>query len=89
VPNIKKLACVVPEKNVTEIILWCRRQTKDSDPYMSPLRNAGDTITRNKLKGYAGCSMLTGASCGTCFNENIFCPAHLVQFVWNMQKGIS
>ena len=26
VPNIKKLACVVPEKNVTEIILWHRRR---------------------------------------------------------------
>ena len=100
VPNIKKLACVVPEKNVTEIILWqifryqkyskfrqtgsghaadsklsymiqfsilmlcakyqeaglcgswekCDRnyfvtQTPDSDPYMSPVRNAGDIIT--------------------------------------------
>ena len=43
VPNIKKLGCVVPEKNVTDIILWRRRQTMDSDPYMSSLRNTGDT----------------------------------------------
>ena len=35
VPNIKKLACIVPEKNVTEIILWCRRPTTDSDPYVA------------------------------------------------------
>jgi len=41
VPNIKKLACVVPEKNVTEIIVT---PTPEGDPYMSPLRNAGDII---------------------------------------------
>ena len=46
VPNIRKLAYVVPEKSVTEI-LW--RQPEDDTrrqigiPYMSPLRNAGDT----------------------------------------------
>ena len=46
VPNIRKLASVVPEKNVTEIILWRRRRKKtESDPYMSPpLKRAGDTI---------------------------------------------
>ena len=35
VPNIRKLAFVVPEKYVTEIILWPQRS----------LCNAGDTIT--------------------------------------------
>ena len=55
-PNIRKLACVVPEKNVTEIFSDAdtddnarrRRKATDSDPYMSPpLKRAGDTIKIN------------------------------------------
>ena len=48
VPNIRKLASVVPEKNVKKKFFWRRlwRKTTDSDPYMSPrLKRAGDTIT--------------------------------------------
>ena len=52
VPNIRKLASVVPEKNVTESFCDAdadharrRRKTTDSDPYMSPLlKRASDTI---------------------------------------------
>ena len=50
VPNIRKLACVVPEKNVTEI--FCDADADDDAKwqkwslYMSPtLKRAGDTIT--------------------------------------------
>ena len=32
VPNIRKLACVVPEKNVTEIFLWHRRRRRPVIP---------------------------------------------------------
>ena len=39
-PQMDKLACVVPEKNVTDAT-----QDDRSDPYMSPpLKRAGDTI---------------------------------------------
>ena len=48
VPNIRKLACVVPEKNVTEIFVTppttTTTQDDKSDPYMPPpLKRAGDT----------------------------------------------
>ena len=53
VPNIRKLALVVPEKNVTELFSEAeaeddarrRRKTTDSDPYISPpLKRAGDIM---------------------------------------------
>ena len=51
-PNIRKLACVVPEKNVTEI--FCDADDDDrSDPYMSPtLKRAGDTIISHDQHHY-------------------------------------
>ena len=51
VPNIRKLACVVPEKKCDRNFLWRRHKTTQddrSDPYMSPpLKRAGDTIRKS------------------------------------------
>ena len=71
-PNIRKLACVVPEKNVTGIFCdtdddarrW--RKTTDSDPYMSPLlKRAGDTTK------HAGTVTVASKSISNVFHCNL------------------
>ena len=50
VPNIRKLACVVPEKNVTEIILWICLCPQYSKLRKTGSGHAADSKLRNTIQ---------------------------------------